>query len=64
MWTIGFNSQSLTPVGFVIQEVPFKPPHLAFTLKRQDVRRYPVEEPSVVTDNDRAAGKAVYGLLQ
>src|SRR5262249_16187981 len=50
-------------VGFVILEVPLEPFHVALTLKRQDMRGDPVEEPAVVTDDNGTAGEIFQGFF-
>src|SRR5689334_7971109 len=62
------DAEALDLVGLVGLEVALEPVPLRgvllVALPRQDVGRDPVEEPPVVADDDRAAGKLQQGVLQ
>src|SRR5688572_2367600 len=54
---VGGCAESGFTVGFVIGIIPFEPHHAALAFKCQDVRRDTIQEPAIVTDDDRASGK-------
>src|SRR5688572_2195679 len=64
MRLIGLGAEALPLVLFVLSEVPVEPVHPAVALEREDVRGYPIEEPAIVADDDRAAGEVVERFLQ
>src|SRR5947208_3354206 len=51
-------------VLLIVLEIALEPFHMALALEGQDMRRNAVEEPAVVTDDDRAAGEILQGLFQ
>src|SRR5882757_6457723 len=51
-------------VLFVVLEVAFEPFDMALAFERQDVGRDTVEEPAIMADDDRAAGKILKRLFE
>src|SRR5688572_7972780 len=61
---VGISTFPPAEIRVVLLEVPLEPHHLAVPLEREDVRRDPVEEPSIVADDDRASREAEQRFLQ
>ncbi len=51
-------------VRFVGGVVAFEPHHFAFALECQDVSRNPIQEPSIVTDDDGTSGEILQRLFE
>ena len=54
MWLVGIGAESPAAIGFILREVPLKPHDIGLVFEGQDVGGDPVEEPSIVTDDDGA----------
>ena len=59
MRLIGFFAKAFFAVGFVVRIVTLKEGHDGVTLKSHDVTRDAIKEPTVVADDQHAAGKVL-----
>ena len=64
MRLIGGGAEPAPAVGLVVGVVALEPDHLAVAFEGEDVRGDAVEEPAVVADDRRAAGKFEQRLLE
>ena len=64
MRLIGLLAQSAFTILFIGLVVALEPAHRAIALEGEYVRGDSVQEPAVVTDHHRAAGKVIQGFLQ
>ena len=56
--------RALVSFGLVIREITFEPPDDSVSLEGQHVRRDAIEEPAIVTDDDRTAWKSEEAVLE
>ncbi len=57
-------THSFSKIAFVNVKVSFTPRQFSVALKRQDMRRKPIEEPAVVTGHHDTPGKVHDGFFQ
>src|SRR5690606_32475071 len=61
---VGVGAEALLLVHLVILEIALEPFDMAVALERHDMGRDAVEEPAIMADHDRAAGKIQKRLPQ
>ena len=64
MGLVGERAEPLTALSFIGLIIPLTPHRLAFALECENVRGYPIEEPSIVRYHDGAAAKVEQGFFQ
>ena len=57
MRLIRVAAQAFLTILFVLGVISLKKRHLAVALKREDMGRDPIEEPAIMRNHDRTAGK-------
>jgi len=60
----GLSSQTRFAIFFVVRIVTFEPDNFTVAFERQHVRRNPIEKPTIVRDDDHAAGKTLQSFFQ
>ena len=60
----GILTLAAPEIFLVVGVIALEPDHLAISLEGEDMRSDPIQEPTVMGDNDRAAGKIEQRLLQ